>query len=135
MEESTLAYYGSSPMNSAFKDRFAILQVDYPPDEIAIVNDILENRDIAEKLVKIAKLARQAMVEGRLTGTPFSTRRLIAWGSTFKYLADFEYATELEVLGRYAQAPRSLVESFISNIFGNNWRSFTDNSLYQRLVS
>jgi cobaltochelatase CobS len=135
MEESSLGYYGSSPMNTAFKDRFAIMQVDYSPDEILIVNDILDNHDIAEKLVKVAKLARQATVEGRLTGTPFSTRRLIAWASTFKYLENFEYAVELEILGRYAEAPRSLVESFISNIFGNNWRSFAGISSKPAAVS
>jgi cobaltochelatase CobS len=135
MEESSLGYYGSSPMNAAFKDRFAIMQVDYPPDETSIIDDILDNRDMAEKLVKIAKLARQAMLEGLLTGTPFSTRRLIAWASTYKYLEDFEYATELEVLGRYAEAPRSLVESFISNVFGNKWQSFTDTVESQKSAS
>jgi hypothetical protein len=110
-------------MDAAFRDRWAILQVDYPPDEPAIINDILKNKDMSGKLVKVAKLARQAMADGKLNGTPFSTRRLIAWASTFKYLGDFEYAAELEVLGRYAAAPRSLIESFISNIFGNTWRS------------
>jgi cobaltochelatase CobS len=121
VEESALGYYGSSPMNAAFKDRWAILQVDYPHDEAAIVNEILKNKEMAEKLVKVAKLARQAMAEGQ-------TRRLIAWASTFKFLGDFDYATELEILGRYAEAPRSLVESFISNVFGNVWRSFSGNS-------
>lgn len=126
MEDNSLGYYGSSPMNAAFKDRWSILQVGYPPDETSIVNDILKNRDLSEGLVKVAKLARQAIAENKLSGMPFSTRRLIAWASTFKYLGDFDYATELEILGRYTEASRSLIESFISNVFGNAWRSLSD---------
>jgi len=126
IEDNSLGYYGSSPMNAAFLDRFSILQVSYPPDEISIVNDILDNTTLSEKLVQVAKLTRQAMSEGQLNGTPFSTRRLIAWASTFKYLGDFDYATELEILGRYTEAACSLVESFLTNVFGNNWRSFTE---------
>ena len=123
IEDNSLGYYGSSPMNAAFLDRFSILQVSYPPDEVSIVNDILDNTGLSEKLVQVAKLARQAMGEGQLNGTPFSTRRLISWASTFKYLGDFDYSTELEILGRYTTAARSLVESFITNVFGNNWRT------------
>jgi cobaltochelatase CobS len=126
IEDNSLGYYGSSPMNAAFLDRFSILQVAYPPDEASIVNDILDNMGLSEKLVQVAKLARQAMGEGQLNGTPFSTRRLISWASTFKYLGDFDYATELEILGRYTTAARSLVESFITNVFGNNWRIFAE---------
>jgi MoxR-like ATPase len=126
MEDNALGYYGSSPMNAAFKDRWSILQVGYPPDETSIVNDVLKNRDLSEGLVKVAKLARQAIAESKLNGMPFSTRRLIAWATAFKYLGDFDYATELEILGRYTEASRSLVESFISNVFGNTWRSLSD---------
>ena len=125
IEDNSLGYYGSSPMNAAFLDRFSILQVSYPPDEVSIVDDILENINVSEKLVQIAKLARQAMGEGQLNGAPFSPRRLIAWASTFKYLGDFDYATEVEILGRYTEAARSLVESFLTNVFGNTWRSYT----------
>ena len=123
IEDNSLGYYGSSPMNAAFLDRFSILQVFYPPDEVSIINDILDNIGLSEKLVQVAKLARQAMGEGQLNGTPFSTRRLISWASTFKYLGNFDFATELEILGRYTTAARSLVESFITNVFGNNWRT------------
>jgi len=126
IEDNSLGYYGSSPMNAAFLDRFSILQVAYPPDEVSIVNDILDNISLSEKLVQVAKLARQAMGDGQLNGTPFSTRRLISWASTFKYLSNFDYATELEILGRYTTAARSLVESFIINVFGNKWHSFTE---------
>jgi cobaltochelatase CobS len=128
MEDNSLGYYGSSPMNAAFLDRFSILQVSYPPDEASIINDILDNMPLSEELVQVAKLARQAMGEGQLTGTPFSTRRLISWASSFKYLGDFDYATEIEILGRYTTAARSLVESFLTNVFGNNWRTLAGSS-------
>ncbi|AEF83599.1 ATPase, AAA family [Treponema primitia ZAS-2] len=126
MEDISLGYYGSSPMSAAFKDRFAILQVDYPPDEPAIINDILHDKDMSTRLVKVAKLVRQAMMDGRLTGSPFSTRRLIALAFAFKCLGDLEMTIELELLGRFSSAGRSLVESFISNVFTNKWRKVKD---------
>ncbi|MBW8003183.1 MAG: MoxR family ATPase [Planctomycetes bacterium] len=77
VEDSALAYYGSNPMNQAFKDRFAIIRVNYPDNEPEILNDILHCPDLAHKMVQVAKLSRQAASNGEITGFDFSTRRLI----------------------------------------------------------
>ena len=113
---------GAAPMNQSLLDRFAILRVTFPENETDIINDILQNKDLSKKMVKLATLCRQAVSNGEISSWDFSTRRLIAWAKTFTTLDNFVDACEYEILSRHTPASRSLIESFINNIFGSSWK-------------
>ena len=113
---------GAAPMNQSLLDRFAILRVTFPENEPDIINDILQNKDLSKKMVKLATLCRQAVSNGEISSWDFSTRRLIAWAKTFTTLDNFIDACEYEILSRHTPASRSLIESFINNIFGSSWK-------------
>jgi cobaltochelatase CobS len=117
---------GTSPMNQAFIDRFSIFKVTFPPNEEEIINGFLHNEELASKFIEVAKLTRQATSRGEVTHFDFSTRRLISLATTFSVLSCLKDAFELELLSRLPEATRSLVESFISNVFGSAWKESTE---------
>lgn len=113
---------GAAPMNQSMLDRFAILRVTFPENEADIINDIIRNKTLSNKMVKLATLCRQAVSNGEMPCWDFSTRRLIAWAKTFTALDSFIDACEYEILSRHTPANRSLIESFLANIFGSAWK-------------
>jgi cobaltochelatase CobS len=122
---------GTSPLNQAFLDRFSIFKVTFPPNENQIINGVLHDEELASKLIEVAKLTRQATSRGELTHFDLSTRRLISLATTFSVLSSLKDAFELELLSRLPDATRSLVESFISNVFGSAWKESTESASTQ----
>jgi cobaltochelatase CobS len=116
---------GASQINQAFLDRFSILRVDFPEHEDQIINTVLQNDELSLSLTRVARLTREASSKGELTHFDFSTRRLIALATSFVSLSSLKDAMELELLSRLPSETRSLVESFISNVFGSGWKSIS----------
>jgi hypothetical protein len=110
-------------MNQAFLDRFSIFKVSFPPNEHEIINEVLCDKMLASKLVEVARLTRQAAQNGEITHFDFSTRRLISLATSYTALSSLKDAYEMELLSRLPNGTRSLVESFISNVFGTSWKS------------
>jgi len=82
--DSAGLYRGTQVLNAAFLNRFTILTLDYPPaaEEVRI---LMRRTGIdagtAERIVKLADLARAAGRDGRGLVTPVSVRNTIDWAS------------------------------------------------------
>ncbi|GAF77064.1 unnamed protein product [marine sediment metagenome] len=81
-------YQGTNIMNEAFLDRWRCYVIDYLPADLEakVLKASIDKMtiSIADELVKVANMARQAFQAEEL-GSTFSTRRLLAWADSCMY--------------------------------------------------
>lgn len=120
--DSTGLYAGTGPMNEALLDRFGVVvKYDYPSpdDEAKIVQSKTGiSPDIAEKMVAVARMVREAHVNDSLLCS-FSTRRLIHWASKTKYLGAPK-AAKIAVVDRLPKEDAEFVRGIVQRHFGGD---------------
>ena len=136
VEDSSLGFFGSSPMNAAFKDRFSIFRVSYPENELDILMKVFPCKDLVTKTLKVASHVRESVQGGFSSklGVALSPRRLVAFLTTFRLFCTrdttpetepeqrnhFLKAIQYEVTSRLNSEDNNLVMQFFSDVFGHN---------------
>jgi cobaltochelatase CobS len=139
VEDAALGFYGSSPMNPAFKDRFTIFRVGYPDGEYEILHKVFPVSEFIKKLLKVAENVRfssNSGFSGKL-GSALSTRRLVAFLSSFKlFLSNidiekaktdekrknyFKLAIQYEITSRLPAEDGNMVLQFFNDVFGKEF--------------
>ena len=87
--DATGLYSGTNLLNAAFLDRFVVVKMDYPSEEVEL--DIVRgrsglNRDTVELMVRVARQTRRASADQALVTSPVSTRQLVVWGRAMAWL-------------------------------------------------
>jgi cobaltochelatase CobS len=119
--DAGLGYYGSSPMNLSFKDRFAIFRVDYSEKaETEIIKTVFpEDGANAKKITDLFRLLRKSVTDGKMSGQVFSTRRLLAFLKALCLFKSFDKAFVYEISGRLDGGDKNLVDVIFSDVFGS----------------
>ena len=136
VEDSSLGFFGSSPMNAAFKDRFSIFRVSYPENEFEILMKVFPCKDLVTKTLKVASHVRESVQGGFSSklGVALSPRRLVAFLTTFRLFCTrdttsetepeqrnhFLKAIQYEITSRLNSEDNNLVMQFFSDVFGQN---------------
>jgi hypothetical protein len=135
VEDSSLGFFGSSPMNAAFKDRFSIFRVSYPEEEFEILMKVFPCKDLVTKTLKVAQHVRDSGnsgFSGKL-GVALSPRRLVAFLTTFRLFCVkntiiseqkhfpnyFLNAIQYEITSRLPSEDSNLVMQFFNDVFGS----------------
>jgi hypothetical protein len=134
VEDSSLGFFGSSPMNAAFKDRFSIFRVSYPENEFDILMKVFPCKDLVTKTLRVASHVRESIQGGFSSklGVALSPRRLVAFLTTFRLFCTrdatpetepeqrnhFLKAIQYEVTSRLNSEDNNLVMQFFSDVFG-----------------
>lgn len=134
VEDASLGFFGSSPMNAAFKDRFSIFRVSYPENEFDILMKVFPNKDLVTKTLKVASHVRESVQGGFSSklGAALSPRRLVAFLTTFRLFCTrdttpetepeqrnhFLKAIQYEVTSRLSSEDNNLVMQFFNDVFG-----------------
>ena len=115
------SYSGTNFLNASFLDRFTILETEYTEKEYDICFAILEDENLAEKIVKSFQLFRKSIEEGSLTNSVFSTRRMIAVCNAL-YIGDsLKEAFDYEVLSRYTKDEAKILLELLKDVFDSSF--------------
>jgi cobaltochelatase CobS len=119
--DAGLGYYGSSPMNLSFKDRFAIFRVDYPEaaEEKIIETVFGGDLDAGKKTADLFRLLRKSAASGKMAGYAFSTRRLIGFLKACCLFKDPDKAFAYEIAARLDREDENLANVIFSDVFGH----------------
>ena len=120
-------YHGTQQINQAQMDRWSIVAtLNYLPHD-AETNIVLakvksygaskEGRDIANKMVRVADLTRNAVMAGDLS-TVMSPRTVITWAENAEIFGDIGFAFRMTFLNKCDELERPLVAEFYQRCFG-----------------
>jgi cobaltochelatase CobS len=120
-------YHGVQQINQAQMDRWSIVTtLNYLPHD-AETNIVLakvksyaaskEGRDIANKMVRVADLTRNAFMAGDVS-TVMSPRTVITWAENAEIFGDVGFAFRLTFLNKCDELERPLVAEFYQRCFG-----------------
>lgn len=117
--DETGMYAGSKIMNEATLDRFHVIKYDYLSSDIeeSILMDIGVEKGIANKMVEIAKLVRNAFDDEDVTCT-LSTRSLVKWAKKAVVYKDVRRAAKVSLLNKLSKDDESLVKNLMQRHFG-----------------
>ncbi|WP_363350378.1 cobaltochelatase subunit CobS [Methylocystis echinoides] len=120
-------YHGVQQINQAQMDRWSIVTtLNYLPHdaETNIVTSKVksygatkEGRDVANKMVRVADLTRNAFMAGDLS-TVMSPRTVITWAENAEIFNDVGFAFRLTFLNKCDELERPLVAEFYQRCFG-----------------
>lgn len=111
------SYSGTNFLNASFMDRFSVFEMEYTSKEIDIVQSIVGDADLSEKIMQMFKLFRKASDGGDVINSTFSTRRLIQFSEALRdgdYLID---ALKYEVLSRYNSYESNTLYEIAADVF------------------
>lgn len=131
--DSTGLYHGVNPLDAAFLDRFRMVEVEYPSEDVEL--NILAKRypelpeEIRQKMVRVANMIRRLFVGGEESATPLtitlSTRSLDRWALltlTFRNAPNaLSYALNQALLNRAEPEQRIAIERIAKDVFGSSW--------------
>jgi cobaltochelatase CobS len=120
-------YHGTQQINQAQMDRWSIVAtLNYLPHD-AETNIVLakaksygatkEGRDVANKMVRVADLTRNAFMAGDLS-TVMSPRAVITWAENAEIFGDIGFAFRMTFLNKCDELERPLVAEFYQRCFG-----------------
>ncbi|PPD46692.1 MAG: cobaltochelatase subunit CobS [Methylocystis sp.] len=120
-------YHGVQQINQAQMDRWSIVTtLNYLPHDAEtniVVSKVKsygankEGRDIANKMVRVADLTRNAFMAGDLS-TVMSPRTVITWAENAEIFGDVGFAFRLTFLNKCDELERPLVAEFYQRCFG-----------------
>ena len=113
-------YGGTKPLNEALLDRFPVtIQMDYLPFDVEVEVTLHqsgnEDRDLVERMVRVAHDVREAMKNEKVFST-FSTRRLIDWARMSAHFDPMEAAAST-VLSKVNPFDAKVIEDILDNHF------------------
>jgi cobaltochelatase CobS len=119
-------YHGTQQINQGQMDRWSIVTtLNYLPHDVEV--DIVlskathyrtpEGRDIANKMVRVADLTRNAFINGDLS-TVMSPRTVITWAENADIFGDIGFAFRVTFLNKCDELERPLVAEFYQRSFG-----------------
>jgi len=113
-------YGGTKPLNEALLDRFPVtIQMDYLPFDVEVEVTMRqsgnEDRDLVERMVRVANDVREAMKNEKVFST-FSTRRLIDWARMSAQFDPMEAAAST-VLSKVNLFDAKVIEDILDNHF------------------
>lgn len=120
-------YHGVQQINQAQMDRWSIVTtLNYLPHDAEtniVVSKVKsygatkEGRDVANKMVRVADLTRNAFMAGDLS-TVMSPRTVITWAENAEIFNDVGFAFRLTFLNKCDELERPLVAEFYQRCFG-----------------
>lgn len=131
--DSTGLYQGVNQLDIAFMDRFRVVEVDYPTQDIEL--NILQAKlpdlpmDVANKMISVANQIRKLFTgsidsDATLTIT-MSTRALCRWAKlslTFKGAPNaLEYALNQSLLAKAEPEQKIAILEIAKDVFGTDW--------------
>lgn len=131
--DNTGLHQGVQQQNIAFMDRFRVIEVDYPEEQVEL--SILEKKcpdlplEIRTSMVKVANSVRKLFVGGEEIATPLtitmSTRTLCRWAKltqTFRKAPNaISYALNQALLSKAEPEQRIAITEIAKATFGDNW--------------
>lgn len=131
--DSTGLYQGVQQLDIAFMDRFRVVEVDYPTEDIEMA--ILENKcpelpeDVRRNMIRIANHIRKLFVGGEEVATPLtitmSTRALCRWAKltvVFRNAPNaLSYALNQALLAKAEPEQKIAIEQIAKDVFGQTW--------------
>lgn len=113
-------YGGTKPLNEALLDRFPVtIQMEYLPFDVEVEVTMRqsgnEDRDLVERMVRVANDVREAMKNEKVFST-FSTRRLIDWARMAVQFEPMEAAAST-VLSKVNPFDAKVIEDILDNHF------------------
>lgn len=116
-------YVGTNVLNEAYLDRYGMVFDHWymPPEEEVrvLVKKTGEHKRVAEKMVKVAASARQAMLADKLSST-FSTRKMLDWCDLHVRGMDLGKAFLYSCVGKVSPEDREAVVGFSHAVFGSS---------------
>jgi len=119
MESQRSLYQGTMAMNEAFLDRFRVYHVDYQEknSELEIlVNTTKIDRAVAEKMIQVANLVREAHSREEVSAT-FSLRKLIDWAELFKRESK-EDAAKIAIFNKISKENGTYIKGLLEAVGG-----------------
>ena len=126
--DSTDSYHGTNFMNSAFLDRWTIFEMTYSKKENKIIENLINDKDMAKKLVKVFELFRGLKKNGDITNAVFSTRRMMNIAEALKMGDSLNDSFNYELFSRFSSEEIMILSECIRDIFDhfhyleNNWK-------------
>tara|TARA_R110002167_G_scaffold204404_1_gene408450 strand:+ start:14039 stop:15004 length:966 start_codon:yes stop_codon:yes gene_type:complete len=131
--DSTGLYQGVNQLDIAFMDRFRVVEVDYPTEDVEMM--ILERKtpelpeDLRRKMIRVANMIRRLFVGGDESATPLtitmSTRALCRWAKltlTFRNAPNaLAYSLNQALLAKAEPEQRIAIERIAKDVFGSSW--------------
>jgi cobaltochelatase CobS len=131
--DNTGLYQGVNQLDIAFMDRFRVVEVDYPTEDVEL--SILENKTpdlpliFRTKMIRVANQIRRIFVGSTSSDTTLtitmSTRALCRWAKlalTFKGAPNaLEYALNQSLLAKAEPEQRIAILEIAKGVFGNDW--------------
>ncbi|NVZ11760.1 AAA family ATPase [Allochromatium humboldtianum] len=135
--DDTGAYAGTVTQNLAYMDRFWVVQVGYPTQDVeeqileARFSGLLDQR-IATSMVRVANAVREQFIgtgnAGATLSITFSTRTLIRWAQILLHISrspiegsKLEYALDRALTMRARPHEREAIVQIGRSIFGSAW--------------
>lgn len=132
--DSTGLYQGVNQLDIAFMDRFRVVEVEYPTEEVE--TQILEKKapelpaEIRANMIRVANQIRKLFVGGDESATPLtitmSTRALCRWAKlsiVFRGAPNaLEYALNQALLAKAEPEQKIAIGQIAKDVFGSNWQ-------------
>lgn len=119
--DDTGLYVGTNVLNEAYLDRYGIvIEHWYMPEQEemrVLVKRTGIHRKMAEKMVEVGKLARDAMIADKLSST-FSTRKMLDWSKLVVRGMDLGHAYVLACINKVSRDDKKAVAEFAQRVFG-----------------
>jgi cobaltochelatase CobS len=137
MGDDTGAYSGTSQQNLAYMDRFIVVEVGYPSEEVeesilsAIYGDQIDSQ-VRKNMINLANKVREQFIgtgnSGASLSITFSTRTLIRWCNLLVAYSRspiagsrLEYSLSRTLTMRARPHEKEAIHSLAKVIFGNMW--------------
>ena len=132
--DNTGLYQSVNQLDIAFMDRFRMIKVDYPSEEVEM--KILEKKipelpeEIRRNMIRVANQVRRLFIGGEETATPLtitmSTRSLCRWAKltlAFRNAPNaLSYSLKRALLYRAEEEQGIAIEQIAKDIFGSTWQ-------------
>lgn len=132
--DSTGLYQGVNQLDIAFMDRFRVVEVQYPSEDIEM--SILERKtpelpeEIRRNMIRVANQVRRLFIGGDESATPLtitmSTRALCRWAKltlVFRNAPNaLAYALNQSLLAKAEPEQRIAIEQIAKDVFGSTWQ-------------
>jgi cobaltochelatase CobS len=138
--DSTDSYHGTNFMNSAFLDRWTIFEMTYSKKESKIIENIVGDKEISKKLVKVFELFRGLKKNGDITNAVFSTRRMMNVAEALKMGDSISDSFKYEIFSRFNNEEIMILSECIRDIFDhthyfeNEWKLGQSHHLPQATI-
>lgn len=132
--DSTGLYQGINQLDIAFMDRFRVVEVDYPTEDVEMM--ILQNKtpelpeEIRRNMIRVANQIRRLFIGGEELATPLtitmSTRALCRWAKltlVFRNAPNaLAYALNQSLLAKAEPEQKIAIEQIARDVFGSTWQ-------------